>query len=118
MALEPRNATANASNPELDDKTRHFWIGVVLTIPLLAVMVSDILPGHPLQHLLPWSLARMDRGRLRILVSRRYFFDVCDACSTKLRWLLVVILIKRPGVEAGWGGIEMLFDFAPFAGSV
>jgi Cu+-exporting ATPase len=36
--------------------TRRFWIGVVLTIPLLAVMVSDILPGHPLQHLLPGQL--------------------------------------------------------------
>lgn len=56
MALEPRNVTANASNPELDDMTRRFWIGVVLTIPLLAVMVSDILPGHPLQHLLPGRL--------------------------------------------------------------
>ena len=56
MALEPRNVTANASNPELDDMTRRFWIGVVLTIPLLAVMVSDILPGHPLQHLLPGQL--------------------------------------------------------------
>lgn len=47
MALEPRNVTANASNPELDDMTRRFWIGVVLTIPLLAVMASDILPVHP-----------------------------------------------------------------------
>ncbi len=56
MALEPRNVTANAPNPELDDMTRRFWIGVVLTIPLLAVMVSDILPGHPLQHLLPGQL--------------------------------------------------------------
>jgi Cu+-exporting ATPase len=56
MALEPRNVTANASNPELDDMTRRFWIGVVLTIPLLAVMVSDILPGHPLQHLLSGQL--------------------------------------------------------------
>jgi Cu+-exporting ATPase len=56
MALEPRNVTANASNPELDDMTRRFWIGVVLTIPLLAVMASDILPGHPLQHLLPGQL--------------------------------------------------------------
>ncbi|HTF69998.1 MAG TPA: hypothetical protein VK638_45705 [Edaphobacter sp.] len=25
-------------------------------LPLLAVMVSDILPGHPLQHLLPGQL--------------------------------------------------------------
>jgi Cu+-exporting ATPase len=56
MALEPRHVTANASNPELDDMTRRFWIGVVLTIPLLAVMVSDTLPGHPLQHLLSGQL--------------------------------------------------------------
>ena len=33
--------------------TRRFWVGVALTVPLLAVMVSDILPGHPIQHLLP-----------------------------------------------------------------
>jgi Cu+-exporting ATPase len=56
MALEPRTLTTNASNPELDDMTRRFWIGVALTLPLLAVMVSDILPGHPLQHFLPGQL--------------------------------------------------------------
>jgi Cu+-exporting ATPase len=33
--------------------TRRFWVAVGLTLPLLAVMVSDMLPGHPLQHLLP-----------------------------------------------------------------
>jgi len=32
--------------------TRRFWVAVAFTLPLLAVMVSDILPGHPLQHLL------------------------------------------------------------------
>jgi Cu+-exporting ATPase len=52
MALEPRAVTANAANPELISMTRRLWIGAVLTLPLLAVMVSDVLPGHPLQHLL------------------------------------------------------------------
>ncbi|MDX6460132.1 MAG: P-type Cu+ transporter [Acidobacteriaceae bacterium] len=52
MALEPRAVTANAANPELVSMTRRLWIGAVLTLPLLAVMVSDVLPGHPLQHLL------------------------------------------------------------------
>jgi P-type Cu+ transporter len=56
MALEPRNVLADAANPELVDMTRRFWIGVALTLPLLAVMVSDILPGHPLQHLLSGQL--------------------------------------------------------------
>jgi P-type Cu+ transporter len=56
MALEPRTVTADAANPELISMTRRLWIGAVLTLPLLAVMVSDVLPGHPLQHLLPGRL--------------------------------------------------------------
>ena len=52
MALEPRNVSADSANPELVGMTRRFWIGVALTLPLLAVMVSDVLPGHLLQHLL------------------------------------------------------------------
>lgn len=56
MALEPRTVTASAANPELISMTRRLWIGAVLTLPLLAVMVSDVLPGHPLQHLLPGRL--------------------------------------------------------------
>src|SRR6266567_3020864 len=56
MALEPRNASADSANPELVSMTRRFWIGVALTVPLLAVMVSDVLPGHPLQRLLSGQL--------------------------------------------------------------
>jgi P-type Cu+ transporter len=56
MALEPRTVTAGAANPELASMTRRLWIGAALTLPLLAVMVSDILPGHPLQQLLPGRL--------------------------------------------------------------
>ncbi len=53
MALEPRQVTAEESNPELTDMTRRFWISVVLALPLLALMVSDLLPSMPLQHWLP-----------------------------------------------------------------
>jgi Cu+-exporting ATPase len=59
MTLEQRDVASSAtdpSNPELVNMTRRFWIGVALTLPLLAVMVSDILPGHPIQHLLPGAL--------------------------------------------------------------
>jgi P-type Cu+ transporter len=56
MALEPRTVAASAANPELISMTRRLWIGAVLTLPLLAVMVSDVLPGHPIQHLLPGQL--------------------------------------------------------------
>jgi Cu+-exporting ATPase len=52
MALEPRTVAANAANPELASMMRRLQVGVALTLPLLAIMVSDLLPGHPLQHLL------------------------------------------------------------------
>jgi len=53
MALEPRNVTVDAQNPELTNMTQRFWIGTGFTLPLLAIMASDPIPSHPLQHLLP-----------------------------------------------------------------
>lgn len=52
MALEPRESTVEEVNPELADMTRRFWISVALAIPLLALMISDLIPSMPLQHLL------------------------------------------------------------------
>lgn len=52
MALEPMTVTVNETNPERDSMTRRFWIGAILTLPLLAIMVSDLLPSHPIQELL------------------------------------------------------------------
>ena len=56
MTLEPMTVAANEANPELDSMTRRLWICAALTLPLLAIMVSDILPGHGLQHLLKGRL--------------------------------------------------------------
>ena len=45
MALEPRIITAQEEkNPELVDMTRRFWICTALTIPLLLIAMSDLLP--------------------------------------------------------------------------
>ena len=52
MALEPVAATETTANPELVSMTRRFWVSAALTLPLLAIMVSDILPGRPLQQLI------------------------------------------------------------------
>ena len=50
MALEPRTAAAGEEkNPELADMTRRFWISVALTIPVLILGMSDMIPGHPLE---------------------------------------------------------------------
>ncbi len=56
MALEPMTVTVNEANPELESMTRRFWICAALTLPLLAIMVSDLLPSHPIQGLLKGPL--------------------------------------------------------------
>jgi Cu+-exporting ATPase len=55
MALEPVVApvAVEGPDPELVDMTRRFWIGLVLTLPLLAFVMGDMLPGQPLRHLVP-----------------------------------------------------------------
>ncbi len=54
MALEPRTVTATEEeNPELRDMTRLFWISLILTVPLLAIAMVDMLPGMPIEHALP-----------------------------------------------------------------
>ena len=54
MALEPRTVSATAEeNPELRDMTHRFWIGLALTVPLLAIAMADMLPGISVQHSLP-----------------------------------------------------------------
>jgi Cu+-exporting ATPase len=53
MALEPRTVTTEEENPELREMTRRFWISLVLTVPLLAIAMVDMLPGMPVEHALP-----------------------------------------------------------------
>ena len=59
MALEPLAPSAEVeSNPELRDMARRFWVGVVLSVPLVALAMGDMTPGAPLAHLVPphWSM--------------------------------------------------------------
>ena len=53
MALEPLTATDDdTANPELISMTRRLWIGIVLTLPLLAIMISDLMLSHPVHDLI------------------------------------------------------------------
>ena len=53
MALEPRGVTLEEDNPELDDMTRRFWWSAAITAPMLVFMISEFLPGRPLQTMVP-----------------------------------------------------------------
>ncbi|MGH9702304.1 MAG: heavy metal-binding domain-containing protein, partial [Candidatus Acidiferrales bacterium] len=53
MALELRTVSAREEeNPELKDMTRRFWICAALALPVLALGMSSMLPGQPIQSLL------------------------------------------------------------------
>ena len=53
MALEPRTATLkDEKNPELLEMTRRFWVSVVLSLPLLLIAMSEMLPGDPVTRVL------------------------------------------------------------------
>ncbi|MBZ5561125.1 MAG: copper-translocating P-type ATPase [Acidobacteriia bacterium] len=49
MALEPKTVSAEEErSPELKAMTRRFWVGLVLTIPVLASAMGKYIPGNPI----------------------------------------------------------------------
>lgn len=113
MALEPRTVTSDAENPELVDMTRRLWIGIVLTLPILGVMLSDILPDHPLQRYgavvgwLEFALATpvvlwagwpfFERGRASIVHRSLNMFTLI-AIGTGAAYLYSVAAVLAPGI--------------------
>ncbi|HEX3281710.1 MAG TPA: heavy metal translocating P-type ATPase [Pyrinomonadaceae bacterium] len=57
MALEPRTVSlAEEENPELKQMARRFWVCVVLSIPLLLIGMSELIPGSAVEELMPMSV--------------------------------------------------------------
>src|ERR1700733_1016888 len=53
MALEPRTASAETQeNPELAMMFRRFWVSAALSLPVVLLEMSDMIPGQPVQHVL------------------------------------------------------------------
>ncbi len=58
MALEPQSATAQEpQNPELADMRRRLWGSAILSIPLLAFMAFDLVPGWRMHRWMPAGTA-------------------------------------------------------------
>jgi Cu+-exporting ATPase len=59
MALEPEGIPdAEAGQEELKSMTLRFWVSAVLTVPLLAYVMGDMIPGKPLHGLLDDAAAQ------------------------------------------------------------
>ena len=58
MALEPRTISLEEeANPELRDMTLRFWASMILTVPVLVLGMSDMVPGHPLDRIMSMDTA-------------------------------------------------------------
>jgi Cu+-exporting ATPase len=65
MALEPRTVTIEEINPELIDMSRRFWVGLGLTLPLVASAMAELIPGDPLMRIVSPRLL----GWLQLILS-------------------------------------------------
>ena len=116
MALDPRTVSGiEGPDPELVDMTRRFWIGLVLTVPLLAFVMGDMLPGQPLRHLIPGRVSAwlqlvlatpvvlwagwpfFERGWMSV-VNRSLNMFTLIALGTGMAWVYSVVGALAPGL--------------------
>src|ERR1043165_878561 len=114
MALEPEIASADSGpNPELADMSRRFWIGLVLTLPVVALdMGAHIVGGHGFidQTLSNWiQLAFATpvvlvagwpffvRGAQSVATRNLNMFTLI-AMGTGVAWLYSVVATLAPGI--------------------
>jgi Cu+-exporting ATPase len=135
MALEPLTVTAEPeANPELADMNRRFWIGLALTVPLVALEMGGHFPRLDLHHLIApglanwvqfilatpvvlwagWSFFR--RGWDSLLRRSLNMFTLI-ALGTGAAWLYSVVATIAPGVfPAGFRtagtGVAVYFEAA------
>lgn len=53
MALEPESVVVGEEDTsELDSMTKRFWVGAILSVPLLIIAMGDLIPGNPIASLI------------------------------------------------------------------
>ena len=133
MALEPLEVTADAGpNPELADMTRRFWIGLVLTLPVLALEMGghltnlhmllgqqtgnwlQLLLGTPVVLWAGWPF--FERGWASVK-SRNLNMFTLIALGTGVAWIYSVVGTIAPGLfPAGLrgpdGAVAVYFEAA------
>ncbi len=113
MALEPVVASLEEDTTELDDMTRRFRWSLVVTVPILAFMISDFLPSQPLQHALApaWMTWAQFLLATPVVLWGGWPFFVRGWASVVNRHLNMFTLIAL-GVGAAYG-FSVFATFAP-----
>ncbi|MCB0392915.1 MAG: copper-translocating P-type ATPase [Bdellovibrionales bacterium] len=116
MALEPEEVNLeDTENPELVDFTKRLKLSVLLSVPLLFLAMSDLIPGQPVQHALPhwlysglqlflatpvvlWAgLPFFERGWASVK-SRNFNMFTLIALGTGVAYLYSVVATLFPGL--------------------
>jgi heavy metal translocating P-type ATPase len=134
MALEPETPSAEAGpNPELVDFTRRFWIGLVLTLPVVVLEMGGhltgmihLVGGAQVSNWLQLALATpvvLWAGRpffvrgWQSLVNRSLNMFTLIALGTGMAWLFSVAATAAPGIfpnafRAADGSVAVYFEAA------
>jgi Cu+-exporting ATPase len=133
MALEPVIATAGEhGNAELKDMTRRFWIGLVLSLPVLALEMGGHLTG--LDHYVPRGISNLLQMALATpvvlwagwpffvrawasLVNRSLNMFTLIAMGTGVAWAYSMVAVLAPSVfppafRAHDGSVAVYFEAA------
>ncbi|MDP2309676.1 MAG: heavy metal translocating P-type ATPase, partial [Pseudomonadota bacterium] len=106
MALEPLEVTAEETgpSPELVDMQRRFVGSVILTVPVLLLVMSEMLPGQPVQRFVPAQVDAWIQLALAtpVVLWGGWPFFVRGAASVKNRSPNMFTLIAL-GIGVAWG---------------
>ncbi len=133
MTLEPEVVTAETGpSPELLDMRRRFWIGLVLTVPVLALeMGSHLTNLHMLlgaqtsnwlqlvfaTPVVLWAGAPFFERAWRSIVTRHLNMFTLIAMGTGVAWVFSVVATVAPGLfpatfRSGGGSVAVYFEAA------
>ena len=133
MALEPVIAAADTGpNPELADMTRRFWIGAILTLPVVVLEMGFHLTGlgHYISHstsnwlqmlfatpVVLWAGWPFFVRGWQSVVSRNLNMFTLIAMGTGVAWVYSVVATLAPGVfpqtfRTGDGAVAVYFEAA------
>ncbi|MEW5975737.1 MAG: heavy metal translocating P-type ATPase [Acidobacteriota bacterium] len=112
MALEPRVATPEQENPELREMTRRFWWSVGLTVPIFLMGMSEMVPGHPLQQVLParsWNWLQFALATPVVLWGGWPFFQRAWASLLNRSLNMFTLIGMGTGTAYGYSVVAALF---------
>jgi Cu+-exporting ATPase len=135
MALEPTTVTLEEPpNPELELMSRRLWIGVLLTLPVFFLAMSEMIPGRPVQRALPesvltwvqlalatpvvlWCGAPFFRRAWQSIVNRSPNMFTLIGMGTGAAWHYSVLATVAPGMfpasfRNAEGGVDVYFEAA------